>query len=79
MCRQKREEEGVRVIYEMRPADFYTAHNGFIWVTGTLGRSRFPKLGKGYYYSRGGTTEISIFSPQTGVSKLQNTVNDLYT
>lgn len=46
MCRQKGEEEeaGVGVIYEMRPADFYTAHNGFIRVTGTLGRSRFPKL-----------------------------------
>lgn len=35
---------GVRVIYEMRPADFYTAHNGFTRVTGTLGHSRFPKL-----------------------------------
>lgn len=45
MCRQKREEErGIRVIYEMRPADFYTAHNGFMRVMGTLGRSRFPKL-----------------------------------
>lgn len=44
MCRQNTEEEGVRVIYEMRPADFYTAHNGFTRVTGTLGHSRFPKL-----------------------------------
>lgn len=46
MCRQKEEEEGggVRVIYEMRPGGFYTAHNGFVRVTGTLGRSRFPKL-----------------------------------
>lgn len=35
---------GVRVIYEMRPADFYTAYNGFTRVTGTLGHSRFPKL-----------------------------------
>lgn len=41
---EKRGGGGVRVIYEMRPADFYTAHNGFMRVTGTLGRSRFPKL-----------------------------------
>lgn len=34
----------LRVIYEMGPADFYTAHNRFIRVTGTLGHSRFPKL-----------------------------------
>lgn len=46
--RKERRKEGrgrwIRVIYEMRPADFYTAHNGFMRVTGTLGRSRFPKL-----------------------------------
>lgn len=80
MCRQeKKGRRGIRVIYEMRPADFYTAYNGFTRVTGTLGRSRFPRLRQGYYYSQGGNTEISIFSPQTSVSKLQNTLNDLYT
>lgn len=41
---RKGRRRGLRVIYEMRPADLYTAHNGFIRVTGTLGRSRFPKL-----------------------------------
>lgn len=45
MCRQeKKGRRGIRVIYEMRPADFYTAYNGFTRVTGTLGRSRFPRL-----------------------------------
>lgn len=47
MCRQKKRKErkrGIGVIYEMRPAEFYTAYNGFTRVTGTLGRSRFPRL-----------------------------------
>lgn len=43
MCRKAR-RRGLRVIYKMRPADFYIAHNGLMRVTGTLGRSRFPKL-----------------------------------
>lgn len=42
--RKERRRRGIRVIYEMRPADFCTAHNGFMRVTGTLGHSRFPKL-----------------------------------
>lgn len=42
--KERRKGGALRVIYEMRPADFYTAHNGFMRVTGTLGRSRFPKL-----------------------------------
>lgn len=42
--RKKKGRRGIRVIYEMRPADFYTAYNGFTRVTGTLGRSRFPRL-----------------------------------
>ena len=67
---------GLRVMNEMRPPDSYTAHNGFKRVT--LGRSRFPRLSKGYYYSWGDNTEISIFGPQTSVSKLQHTVKDLY-
>lgn len=41
---RKERRRGVRVTYEMSPADFHTAYNGFIRVTGTLGRSRFPKL-----------------------------------
>lgn len=43
MCRKAR-RRGLRVIYKMRPGDFYIAHNGLMRVTGTLGRSRFPKL-----------------------------------
>lgn len=43
MCRKAR-RRGLRVIYKMSPADFYIAHNGLMRVTGTLGRSRFPKL-----------------------------------
>lgn len=41
---EKKGGGGVGVIYEMGPADFYTAYNGFTRVTGTLGRSRFPRL-----------------------------------
>lgn len=42
--KKKRRKRGIEVIYEMRPAEFYTAYNGFTRVTGTLGRSRFPRL-----------------------------------
>lgn len=47
ICYAETEKDRVgelRVIYEMGLAHFYTAHNRFTRVTGTLGRSRFPKL-----------------------------------
>lgn len=44
MWREKKREGGIRVTHEMRPAGFYSAHNGFTGVTRRLERSRFPRL-----------------------------------
>lgn len=44
LLRRQKESVGGGVTCEMRPADFYTAFNGFTQVTGTLGWSRFPRL-----------------------------------